>query len=158
LFTIVGRVKGILNKACVASRASCDATSTLFDLLTGKSYYHLPEICALFRQKYNMALDEEIQRSNISTVSKKVLVHLTRTAVGLAYRDAKLLQDALEMFGASGDIGEALLAIRVRRMSWYEDHFKRVREQFCEITGVEFNKRIKSMKGPLGEIIRQVCT
>lgn len=155
MLTVVGRVKGILNKARV--RASCQDTSALFDILTGKSYYHLPDICAVFRRKYDVAFDEEIRQSNICITSKKVLVHLTRTAVGLVYRDAKLLQDSLEACASSGRVGEGLLAIRVSRMSWYRDHFLQVREHFRQTIGVDFNENVQSIGGANGDIIRQLC-
>ena len=86
-------------------------------------------------------MDEVIESSHLPVVAKRILVHAIRTANNMVYRDAMLLLDAFE------PINYERLTVRVCRMHWYREHWRKVKLQFQQMTGTDLVNRFREFNG-----------
>jgi hypothetical protein len=86
-------------------------------------------------------MDEVIESTDLPAIAKRILVHTIRTANNMVYRDAMLLQNAFE------PIKHERLTVRVCRMHWYREHWRKVKLRFQQITGTDLVNRFREFKG-----------
>ena len=125
----------------------------IYDATEGRLVNNAGEVCAIFaqssdaelraindgfRQRYNLDLEKHIE-GEFSGHMKDALLHMLRTAVDPARRDALLLEDCMSGVGTR----DSKLAARVVRLHWNPAHKAQVKRAYQSLFNKELSARIE---------------
>lgn len=110
----------------------------VYTIFTKASDNELHAINDAFQARYNVPLEQHIEKK-FSGHMKDALLHMLRTAINPAMRDAILLEECMKGAGTK----DKKLVVRIVRLHWNRDHKEKVKREYYQRFKVQLQDRVR---------------